>query len=88
MNKADIQTPASPPAPGPIEEHHYRVKELAKLWNMSTDTIRRLFRNEPGVVMLGRGKKGHQREYHIMLIPKAVAERVYRRSTLGGKVGG
>ena len=32
-------------------ERHYTVDELAELWGMSDDFVRRLFLNEPGVVV-------------------------------------
>jgi hypothetical protein len=32
-------------------------KELGALWGLSSDTIRRLFEDEPGVLMIGKRKK-------------------------------
>ncbi len=32
-------------------ERHYSVDELAELWGMSGDFVRRLFLHEPGVVI-------------------------------------
>ena len=68
--------------PVTFAEHHYRVKELAALWNLSPAAVRRLFRDEPGVLRYGRPKKGHQRDYASLRIPASVAERVYRRCLL------
>jgi len=61
-------------------ERHYTVAEVAAMWNLSPDKVRRLFENEPGVVVLGdeaphRGK----RRYRTLLIPESVVERVHRR---------
>ena len=60
-------------------EKHYRVVELAKLWNVSPDTIRRWFRCEPGVLVCSRrqheGK--HSRSYATLLIPESVVRRVH-----------
>jgi len=67
--------------PSTISERHFAVKELALLWAMSPAAIRRLFRNEPGVVRFGKSKKGHKRDYVTLRIPASVAERVYRRCT-------
>lgn len=39
------------------EERHYSVNELSALWNLSKQTIRRLFQDEPGVVLFGCGKR-------------------------------
>ncbi len=61
-------------------ERHYAVTEIAAMWNLSTDKVRRLFEDESGVVVLGdevpnRGK----RRYRTLLIPESVADRVHRR---------
>ena len=32
-------------------ERHYTVTELAEQWNLSRDTIQRMFEDEPGVVV-------------------------------------
>jgi hypothetical protein len=63
-----------------LTERHYSVKEIAELWRLSPTAIRRLFRNEPGVLRFGKEHRGHQREYMTLRIPASVAERVYRRS--------
>ena len=49
------------------------------MWGLSPAAIRRLFRDEPGVLRFGREKRGHQRDYVTLRIPTRVAERVYRR---------
>ena len=56
-------------------ERHYSVEELAELWNMSTDFVRRLFANEPGVVVFHRRRPG-RRVYRTLRIPGTVAARV------------
>ncbi len=66
-------------------EHHYSVQELAAAWNVSPDTIRRLFLNEPGVLNFSRPSR-RKRVYRPIRIPATVAERVYQRIT--GQVGG
>ena len=35
-------------------EHHFTAKEVAEAWNLSQDTIYRLFVNEPGVLLISR----------------------------------
>ena len=67
-------------------ERHYSVKELAEMWGLSPTPIRRLFRDEPGVLRFGKEKRGHQRDYVTLRIPASVAERVYRRCTRPGLV--
>ena len=63
-----------------IDERHYSVVELAELWNLSPDTIRKLFENEPGVLVLGENStKLGKRRYTTLRIPESVAARVHRR---------
>jgi hypothetical protein len=62
----------------PTFEHHYSVDQLAALWNMSNDFIRRLFLHEPGVVVFFHHRPG-RRVYRTLRIPESVALRVHRR---------
>lgn len=61
-------------------ERHLSVDELAELWNMSHDFVRRLFRDEPGVVVFYKHRPG-RRVYRTLRIPESVAARVHRRMT-------
>jgi hypothetical protein len=64
-------------APAPAERH-YKASEVAALWVLNVETIRRLFQDEPGVVVLqGPIKKG-KRPYKTIRIPQSVLARVYR----------
>jgi hypothetical protein len=64
----------------PATERHYSPQEIAKLWNVSIGTVRRLFENEHGVLAIRVGKKsGGRRAYTTLRIPEAVIERVHRR---------
>ena len=58
-------------------ERHYSVAELAQQWNLSRDTIRRMFENEPGVVVFKRPKR-NKRIYRTLRIPESVAKRKYQ----------
>jgi hypothetical protein len=51
--KIDQRRRPSAPGVSPFIERHYSASELAALWNLSLDTIRRIFENEPGVLVLG-----------------------------------
>lgn len=62
-----------------IMEQHYTPVQLAKRWGLSATSVRELFRNEPGVIMIDRPEKMHKRGYVSMRIPESVAERVYSR---------
>jgi len=66
-----------------LNEHHYHVGELAGIWGFSAATIRRLFRNESGVLRLeGQGVLSGKRQFVTLRIPESVAERVHERLTL------
>jgi hypothetical protein len=70
-------------APRVFEERHYSVSEIAAMWNLSVDLVRKLFRNEPGVLVLGSVKRRGKRGYMTLRISQSVLERVYRQITLG-----
>ena len=63
----------------PPMERHFTVSELSKRWFFSENTIRRLFRQEPGVVRIARPQTRSKRGYTSMRIPERIAERVHRR---------
>ncbi len=63
----------------PLKEHHYTVRELSEEWNLSDDYIRRIFAEDPGILIFTKHRSG-RRTYRVLRIPAAVAERVYRRS--------
>ena len=64
-------------------EKHFRPKYFAKLWGLSETKIRRIFQNEPGVILIGAPSRRLggklKRSYFTMLIPESVAMRVYER---------
>ncbi len=60
-------------------ERHYTVKELAATWKLSPSTVTRIFRDEPGVLKIGRaGTRRGPRTYVTLRIPESVVQRVYR----------
>ena len=69
---------------GVFEERHYSVAEIAAMWNLSVDAVRKLFRHERGVLAIGdRNPKRGKRPYLTLRIPQSVLERVYRQKVLG-----
>jgi hypothetical protein len=63
-----------------FESRHFSVAEIARLWNLSEDSVRRIFLDEPGVLVLGDTKSNrHKRRYRTLRIPEPIVERVYRR---------
>lgn len=64
-------------------ERHYTVKELGTLWKLSSNTVTRLFRDEPGVLKIGRDHPPRgRRNYTTLRIPESVVQRVYRQLTV------
>jgi len=61
------------------ECRHYSPAEVGKLWNLSPDTIRRLFEKEPGVLLIGEKSRRGRRRYVTLRIPASVVARVHRR---------
>jgi hypothetical protein len=63
--------------PGPFGKV-YTPRELADMWALSENTIRRLFQDEPGVFTLGMTNPRGKRGYTTLRIPEAVAMRIWR----------
>lgn len=66
---------------GVAHDQHYTVAELAKLWHMSPNTVRRLMADEPGVLKFTSGLKHNSRCRSMtqLRIPDRVAQRVHAR---------
>jgi hypothetical protein len=56
----------------------YTPKELSELWQLSENSIRRLFQDEAGVFVMGDSNPQGRRGYCTLRIPEAVALRVFR----------
>jgi hypothetical protein len=61
-----------------LEEHIFTVGEIAEKLQVKGDTIRRLFLNEPGVIVICFPRKG-KRVYRTVRIPDSVLNRVLAR---------
>lgn len=71
---ARAQATAAPPRPeqtfaAQMTERHYTFNELASMWNLSYEKVRRLFAGERGTVPFGDTYR----------IPESVVRRVYTR---------
>jgi hypothetical protein len=62
-----------------VDERHYAPADLAKVWGVDVETIRNLFREEPGVVKIGEKAPRYKRSYLTLRIPESVAVRVHKR---------
>jgi len=69
-------------APEVFQEKHYKATDLAKVWGLSPDAIRRLFKNEPGVLRHVSNKQSSKRAYTTLLIPESVVRRVHARLSI------
>ncbi|MGA9671912.1 MAG: hypothetical protein WBQ94_22050 [Terracidiphilus sp.] len=57
-------------------EKHYRVGELAGLWGLGRETVRKIVKDEPGVIKIRQGRKKVHTTYSI---PESVARRIHTR---------
>ncbi len=58
------------------KQSDFTVAQIASMWQLSTDTIQRMFEDEPGVVALGNKHPRGKRKRVTLRIPRAVMERV------------
>lgn len=57
-------------------EKHFTVTELKTQWAMGSETVRKLVKDEPGVVRIRLGRKKANTTYSV---PESVARRVHTR---------
>jgi hypothetical protein len=57
----------------------FTVAQIASMWQLSTDTVQRMFVDEPGVITLGDKNPRGKRRRVTLRIPREVLERVKRR---------
>lgn len=62
-------------------EKHYSVEEVAELWNLSRDTVRRIFATEDGVMRITRPGTRYKRAHTTLRVPESVLFRVHKRLT-------
>lgn len=70
---------AAMPQVSRLFERHFSPAELAELWSLSEDTIRRLFEREPGVMIFESPSRNPARRRRTLRVPESVAERVHCR---------
>jgi hypothetical protein len=63
----------------PVIERYYTVREVASILNLSDDKVRRMFQDEPGVLIIGDEKTRLKRKYLTLRIPESVLQRVLKR---------
>jgi hypothetical protein len=60
-------------------EKHYTVKEVASMWSLSDFTIRKIFKDEPGVIKIGEGERRYKRSHFVLRIPESVLIRTHEK---------
>lgn len=60
-------------------ERHFSVNEVAEMWNISDDTVRRLFRDEPGVLKIAHSYSRLKRGYEVLRMPESVVIKVHEK---------
>lgn len=55
-------------------EKHYRISDLARLWGLGRETVRKLVKDDPGVVKIRMGRK---KAHTIYSIPESAAQRIH-----------
>jgi hypothetical protein len=77
LAEADVNTAIEPQR---FAFRHYTVGEIAALWNLSDDAVRKIFEKEPGVLTIGDARPTvRKRRYTTLRIPEDVLARVHRR---------
>jgi hypothetical protein len=57
-------------------ERHYRISELARLWSLGRETVRKLVKDDPGVIKIRMGRK---KAHTIYSVPESAAQRIHTR---------
>jgi hypothetical protein len=73
MGRAPLPHDAAAPS---TFEKHYRIGELARLWGLGRETIRKLVKDDPGVLKIRIGGKKLNTTYSI---PESAAQRIHTR---------
>jgi hypothetical protein len=61
-------------------EKHYRVSDLAKLWGLGRETVRKLVKDDPGVIKIRMGRK---RAHTVYSVPESAVRRIHTRLQMG-----
>jgi hypothetical protein len=57
-------------------EKHYRVGELAEMWALGRETVRKLVASDPSVIKIRMGPKKAHTTYSV---PESAAQRIHTR---------
>jgi hypothetical protein len=57
-------------------EKHYRVGDLAELWSLGRETVRKLVKDDPGVIKI---RMGRNKAHTVYSVPESAAARIHTR---------
>jgi len=57
-------------------EKHYRIGDLARTWGLGRETVRKLVKDDPGVIKIRMGRKKSHTFYSV---PESAARRIHTR---------
>jgi hypothetical protein len=57
-------------------ERYYRISDLARLWSLGRETVRKLVKDDPGVIKVRMGRK---KAHTIYSVPESAARRIHTR---------
>jgi hypothetical protein len=57
-------------------ERHYRIGDLAQLWGLGRETVRKLVKDDPGVIKIRMGRK---KAHTVYSVPESAAQRIHTR---------
>jgi hypothetical protein len=55
-------------------ERHYRIGELARMWGLGRETVRKLVKDDPGVIKIRMGRK---KAHTVYSVPESAASRIH-----------
>jgi hypothetical protein len=64
-------------------ERHYRISDLARLWGLGRETVRKLIKDDPGVIKIRMGRK---KAHTIYSVPESAARRIHTHLLNAGQV--
>jgi hypothetical protein len=65
------------PDPANATEKHYSVSEVSRIWGVSEDLVRDIFRGKSGVMRINRPATRMKRAYSTLRIPESTLNRIY-----------
>lgn len=61
-------------------EKHYTVTQVAQMWGVSANTVRRIFRDMPGVLKLSNPRISRRERKHELHLALRIPESLVRRA--------